>query len=458
MAFTSKTTFVTNIATGTSVDDSEKQGARGHATIHNNIGSVLNNLQDKVGIDSSTDSSSLDYKISNASSTNPGHLHTLSTGATDVTASAAELNTLDGINGDVVDTGSTQTVTGIKTFDTLTITEGTTTANAINFGSDTALFRSAASTLKTEDGFQAFSLTSNNDHINIYTDAKQLRFGDSAGGYDTNLYRSAANTLKTDDDFVMGASATVQVNLTSITGFIQGGFALKVYDATNNGTGLMLGDAAGGFDTILYRSAANTFKTEDNFIIEGTTTLATSLTGILRADSGVVSVDTSGSAGFSHWLNHTNAEFPDSNFPSIGKTVGTNFVYTTLDFDSGTDETCYWYVAIPADVTPATANLVIYWTASAGTAAQAVYWACTVRSIADDQVIDATTTPNTSANTANDALIATGDIHKVSMSLTLTDWAAGELLLLKFSRDADNGSDTLAADAKIVGISLEVAE
>lgn len=67
-------------------------------------------------------------------------------------------------------------------------------------------------------------------------------------------------------------SGTIEVNFTSTTGFLQGGFALKVYDATNNGTGLMLGDAAGNFDTILYRSAANTFKTEDNLIVAGTVT------------------------------------------------------------------------------------------------------------------------------------------------------------------------------------------
>lgn len=43
--------------------------------------------------------------------------------------------------------------------------------------------------------------------LRIYTAAIPLVFGDSAGGYDTNLYRSAANTLATDDDLKFTATA-----------------------------------------------------------------------------------------------------------------------------------------------------------------------------------------------------------------------------------------------------------
>ena len=159
---------------------------------------------------------------------------------------------------------------------------------------------------------------------------------------------------------------------------------------------------------------------------------------------------------FIKFLDWSNAVLPDSNFPNLGKTVGTNWTYKTLDFDQSTDETCYWNVAIPANVTPASANLIIHWTAASGSGN--VYWECTARSIGNDQVIDATTTPNTSANTVNDTLLATGDIHRVDMSMTLTDWNAGELLQLKFFRDANNASDTLSGDAQIVGVSLEIAQ
>lgn len=62
MALEGKTTFVTNIATGVNGD---RQGDRGHASIHNSIGSVLNNLQDDIGIDNSVDTASLKYKVAN---------------------------------------------------------------------------------------------------------------------------------------------------------------------------------------------------------------------------------------------------------------------------------------------------------------------------------------------------------------------------------------------------------
>lgn len=184
-------------------------------------------------------------------------------------------------------------------------------------------------------------------------------------------------------------------------------------------------------------------------------------TGQVMTSNGAGALPTfqaAGGVGFNKWFDWSNAVLPDTAFPSLGKTVGTNWIYKTLDFDASTDEAAYFYVQIPTDVTPATANLIIHWTASAGTATQVVYWECTARSIGNDQVIDATTTPAVSANTANDALLALGDIHRIDMSMTLTDWNAGEVLQLKLFRDADNGSDTLTGDAKLVGITLEIAE
>lgn len=54
-------------------------------------------IETKVGTNSSAVTSSIDYQLNNTSSVNPGHKHTLANGATDVTASAEELNVLDGV-------------------------------------------------------------------------------------------------------------------------------------------------------------------------------------------------------------------------------------------------------------------------------------------------------------------------------------------------------------------------
>jgi hypothetical protein len=66
-------------------------------------------------------------------------------------------------------------------------------------------------------------------------------------GGDTNLYRSAANTLKTDDEFAIG---------------INGGKDTLALTDTTADVGLTIGG-----DTNLYRSAANVLQTDDDFRI-----------------------------------------------------------------------------------------------------------------------------------------------------------------------------------------------
>ena len=68
----------------TTLDDLDaSRGATGqtlnspnHATHHANEDAIIEALEAKVGIDSSADTSSIDYKLKSASSSNPGHQHT----------------------------------------------------------------------------------------------------------------------------------------------------------------------------------------------------------------------------------------------------------------------------------------------------------------------------------------------------------------------------------------------
>lgn len=68
-----------------------------HSTQHANHNDSIEALEAKVGIDSSADTTSLDYKLKSTSSSNPGHKHTLANGATDVTATVTEINYVDGV-------------------------------------------------------------------------------------------------------------------------------------------------------------------------------------------------------------------------------------------------------------------------------------------------------------------------------------------------------------------------
>ena len=91
-----------------------------HVDLHNNTSTSVEALQAKVGIDSSEVTTSIDYLLTNSSSENPGHTHTLAEGATDITASAEDLNQLDGVTlpdfptGAIVGTSDVQTLTNKK--------------------------------------------------------------------------------------------------------------------------------------------------------------------------------------------------------------------------------------------------------------------------------------------------------------------------------------------------------
>ncbi len=72
-----------------------------HITHHANEDDAIEAIETKLGVDGSADINSIDYKLKNASSSNPGHKHTLANGATDVTATATELNYVDGVTAPI---------------------------------------------------------------------------------------------------------------------------------------------------------------------------------------------------------------------------------------------------------------------------------------------------------------------------------------------------------------------
>jgi hypothetical protein len=99
-----------------------------HAEQHTNANDAIEALEAKVGVNSSAVTSSLDYKLTNASSSNPGHKHTLANGATDVTATAAELNTLDGITSSTAELNVLDGIPGTLTATELGYVDGVTSA------------------------------------------------------------------------------------------------------------------------------------------------------------------------------------------------------------------------------------------------------------------------------------------------------------------------------------------
>jgi hypothetical protein len=175
----------------------------------------------------------------------------------------------------------------------IVLTNGPLNGGLILFGSaqDTNLYRSAANTLKTDDSFESAGIysfgriySSTFIHANAST-ASEVLIGYRAaiGGadaaisfgsaYDVNLYRAGADILKTDDELQVGltlralggsvfqapANPWDQVIRTFVPGESDYRFIM-----TADGT--MVWGTPGTYDTNLYRSAANTLKTDDAFI------------------------------------------------------------------------------------------------------------------------------------------------------------------------------------------------
>ena len=126
----------------------------------------------------------------------------------------------------------------------------------------------------------------------------------------------------------------------------------------------------------------------------------------------------------------------------------------TLDFDQTTQEYAEWLFAMPADYAGGTITAKFLWTANS-TSTNSVVWGLQARCFADDEAIDqawGTAQEVTDANksTAYDLNI-TGDTSAITIGGTP---AAGELVCWRAYRKAADGSDTLAADAKLIGIQV----
>ena len=120
----------------------------------------------------------------------------------------------------------------------------------------------------------------------------------------------------------------------------------------------------------------------------------------------------------------------------------------SLDFDQTTQEFCQFTIALPRNWNNGTVTAIFYWTAAAGTGT--VQWGISGGAYSND---DALTVALGSAQTADDTLIATNDLHisPATSAITLAGTPAdADFLAFQISRNV--ASDTLSADAKLLGV------
>jgi hypothetical protein len=108
---------------------------------------------------------------------------------------------------------------------------------------------------------------------------------------------------------------------------------------------------------------------------------------------------------------------------------------------------------MPSDYDGGTISAVFYWAANSAST-NSVVWGLQGRAYADSDPIDAAWGV---AQTATDANNAQNDVNisTSTASITLAGGpAASELVQIRAYRDADNGSDDLAADARLIAIRI----
>jgi hypothetical protein len=156
--------------------------------------------------------------------------------------------------------------------------------NTLNIGPDVTLYRSAANTLKTDDnlniGLLATGATDNvvthssntlqtrNINSRIWDTNAPFVSATSANSFTINKVLKASNaagivdSIITDNATNVGISTTTPNEKLTVIGSISSTNAIKLASGTTDANGIQFGT-----DTNLYRSAANTLKTDDDLVI-----------------------------------------------------------------------------------------------------------------------------------------------------------------------------------------------
>lgn len=133
------------------------------------------------------------------------------------------------------------------------------------------------------------------------------------------------------------------------------------------------------------------------------------------------------------------------------QTNGTNFSYYTLNFDKATDEAAYWVFNVPDDYDGGAIAVNIWYKTTVNTGA--VVFNVQVLGREEGETFDSALG---TAQAVTDTVPATaGNIGICAPPAFSPGWSAGDLVVVKLLRDADNGSDTADADIEVVMVEVE---
>lgn len=126
--------------------------------------------------------------------------------------------------------------------------------------------------------------------------------------------------------------------------------------------------------------------------------------------------------------------------------------YDVLEFDAGNVEYAQVARVFPNNYTGSPITFNAYWTATGSSGS--VVWQLGARAFADDNMIDQAIG---AAQNVADAFITGNDLHITATSPAITITGSpltGKLIVFEVSRLATTGTDTLAIDAQLIGVSI----
>lgn len=153
-----------------------------------------------------------------------------------------------------------------------------------------------------------------------------------------------------------------------------------------------------------------------------------------------------------HTLLPEEAQFLAATFPAYTKINGTNFPVSSLSYDAAADELAFWkFIAQNYGSGNLTLNLLWYAdTASSGD----VVWAARITCITPNtDTTDVETDSLATVQTVTDTHLGTTGqrVHSATITISnLDSIAADDIVFIEISRDANNASDTMTGDARLL--------
>ena len=136
----------------------------------------------------------------------------------------------------------------------------------------------------------------------------------------------------------------------------------------------------------------------------------------------------------------------------LTETTTNKLMVRTYDFDASTEEYVQFGIAMPKSWDSGTITAEFIWSADSGSGA--VVWGLAGVAAGDDDALDAAFG---TGGEVTDTLLAAGDDHRTAATSAITiagTPARGDLVTFQVYRKAASGSDTLAVDARLLGVVL----